>query len=475
MTSPLVTGGYLALKSKLNSKYVRYMPEHTEGKVLQVSGLDAVSPYTRFQAEPSKKHEGHVHLKCCYNSKYWVAREVNGVWCLFGDANEPEEDLSKPSCMLFRRGSTTNDSDDSYTELIQAKLMGHVYMVSDDSDPTTTLLGCLLLQDVQSSDKDPYMFSVIDLDKQMVLPKHICFKGDNDMYGRIFDDHQYVQFSSNDIGDPQVRHTIHTNEDGTIRIKSDGTDRFWRRDQNWIKADSNDNTSNDPNTLFRAVKLDDADLFALQNVGNNNYCKRLSYNNKDNCLNASLPTITKEALLRLEEAVLSRKIYGVEYHVKDAKIHGSKVLTMATAQAVNRASTENTATLTLNFSVTRQRKWESSISLKLGVTTTIKAGVPSVARAEVELQTELTGSYTWGKSDTRTEEHSVEYALAVPAMTKLNLNVLATQGMCDVPFSYLQEDVLTDGEKVIRKFDDGIYRGVNSYNFTYQVKEEKLI
>lgn len=354
--------------------------------------------------------------------------------------------------------------------------MGHVYMASDYDATRTTLSGCLLLEDKQRSNKDPYMFSVIDLDKQMVLPRHICFKADNDMYGRIFDDNNYVQFSSDDIGDPRVRHTIHTNEDGTIRIKSDHTDRFWRRDPNWIKADSNDTTTNDPNTLFRAVKLGGGDgySFALQNVGNNNYCKRLSYDHRDSCLNAALPTITKEAQLRLEEAVLSRKIYGVEYHVMDAKIHGSKVLTMATAQAVNRASTGNTATLTLKFSVTRVRTWESSVSLKLGVTTTIKAGVPNIASAEVELQTELTGSYTWGKSDTRTEEHSVVYELEVPAKTKLNLHVLATQGMCDVPFSYLQEDVLTDGEKVVRKFDDGIYRGVNSYDFTYQVKEEKL-
>jgi hypothetical protein len=34
---------------------------------------------------------------------------------IFGEADEPEEDLFKPSCTLFRRGSS--EYDDSYYEL----------------------------------------------------------------------------------------------------------------------------------------------------------------------------------------------------------------------------------------------------------------------------------------------------------------------------------------------------------------------
>ncbi|GJN06743.1 hypothetical protein PR202_ga24499 [Eleusine coracana subsp. coracana] len=99
MLPSLVTGGCIALKSKLNGKYLRYSPEN--GKVLEVTGEDCISPYTRFCVEPSKKHDGHIHIRCCYNNKYWVAREVNHEWCLMGDANEPQEDLSDPSCTLL--------------------------------------------------------------------------------------------------------------------------------------------------------------------------------------------------------------------------------------------------------------------------------------------------------------------------------------------------------------------------------------
>ena len=109
MSSPLVTGGCFALKSKINGKYLRYSPE--KEKILEVSGEDVLSPYTRFCAEPSKEHDGHIHIRCCYN-KYWVAREVNQQWCLMGDANEPQEDLSDPSCTVLRHEPSSVHVDD---------------------------------------------------------------------------------------------------------------------------------------------------------------------------------------------------------------------------------------------------------------------------------------------------------------------------------------------------------------------------
>ncbi|CAL4896494.1 unnamed protein product [Urochloa decumbens] len=308
----------------------------------------------------------------------------------------------------------------------------------------------------------------------MELPKHVCFKGDNGLYlsARVIQGYNYLQFSSNDIGDPTVRHTVHTNRDGTIRIKSDHFGKFWRRSPNWIWADSDDTAGDNPDTVFRAVRF--GDMFALQNLGNNYYCTRLTTERKVSCLNASVPSINMWAHLRLEEAVLSRRIYSIEYRVMDAKVHTQKVQTMATETAVNRTGTASAAKLTLKYSVAKRRTWDSSVSLKLGVKTTIQAGVPEVASSSVEIRHEFSASYTWGESVSEMEEQSVQYDLPVPAYTKVTLRMMGRQGSCDVPFSYYQEDILTDGQKVVNKFDDGIYHGVNSYDFTSEVTEEKL-
>ncbi|KAL6641728.1 hypothetical protein ACP70R_019909 [Stipagrostis hirtigluma subsp. patula] len=473
MSSPLVTGGCIAVKSKHNGKFLRYMPAH--GRILQMCGDDAKSPFTRFHVEPSKKHGGHVHIRCCYNNMYWVAREVNREWRLYGDANEPQEDLTHPSCTLFRPGPNGFN-------LQHARLKRTVYMLPDAHPNAKTLgAGCMLLGNKDKPGQDAQMLSVINLTVPL-LPEHICFKGDNGKYLSCQDieGHNYLQFSSTDIGDPTVRHTALLNYytyDSYV-IRSDYVDDIggmcWRLSPNWIWADTVSAyaySNNDCN--FRVRKV--GDKFALQNLGNNNYCMRLSTEGKWDCLNAAVPTIPREAQLRLEELVLSRRIYGIEYDLKDARVYGEKVLSMDTQTSTNRTGTPYTAMLNLRYSVTTQKTWSSSASVKLAAKITITAGPPQIlSSTSIEIQSEITESYTWGETESRTEEKSVNYEVRVPAYTKVTLTLLATQGTCDVPFSYYQEDVLTDGQKVVTEFDDGIYRGVNSYNFKSELKEEKL-
>ncbi|KAG2658038.1 hypothetical protein PVAP13_1KG167700 [Panicum virgatum] len=402
MSSPLVTGGCFALKSKINGKYLRYSPE--KEKILEVSGEDVLSPYTRFRAELSREHDGHVHIRCCYNNKYWVAREVNQQWCLMGDANEPQEDLSDPSCTVLRHEPSSVHVDD--VNLEHARLKRSVYMRADAHPTEKTLrAGSLLLGNKDKPDEeDAYTFSVINLEGQMLLPKYVCFKGDNGMYLRarkVEWNLNYLEFSSDDIADPTVRNIIHTNSDGTIRIYSSHYGKFWRRSPNWIWGDSDDTTSRNPDTVFRALLLGGGKC-ALQNLGNNNYCK---------------------------------------------------------------------SKLTISYSVTTERRWDSNVSWKLGVTTTIKAGVPAIAETSVEISSEFSGSYTWGETQSHTEQQSNEEEIEVPAHSKRTVRVVATEGTCEIPFSYIQEDMLTTGEIVVTKMHDGIYRGVNSYGFETQINE----
>ncbi|KAI9070549.1 hypothetical protein K1719_047487 [Acacia pycnantha] len=87
---------------------------------------------------------------------------------------------------------------------------------------------------------------------------------------------QYLQFASNDVGDDTtVGNEIFTTHDGSIRVKSDYFGKFWRRSPNWIQDDSNDTTNNNSDTLFWPVKVDN-NVVALRNLGNNNFCKRLT-------------------------------------------------------------------------------------------------------------------------------------------------------------------------------------------------------
>ncbi|KAL6594381.1 hypothetical protein ACP70R_048574 [Stipagrostis hirtigluma subsp. patula] len=501
----IAQGGRFAFKSK-NSKYLCYLPSRClppseENKAqgggetqkpcinLAMNGDDAKNPYARFSLEPSRKpgNEGLVHIRCCYNNKYWVPvavphsddtgnkRKQTVILCT---ANKPEDDKSKSTCTLFRP-SGWSPTENSIRFLYKEK---PVCLENVDQ------VDCLIVRH-GSNIEDAHEFTAIDLEThEMVLPEEVCFRGDNGLYLRAVDDTGLLQFSSNDIGDPTAKHTIVTDENGTIRIKNNYLEKFFSLKKETelkygIYADAVPGGKN--TTKFHLVKLDNNATIALyvkDDDGSNRYCRRFTIDGqKQDLFSASTKGIIKEAMLQMQEAVLSRRIYNVEYHTLDARVYGQKTLTMSAAQAINRSSKENKAKLTLKYSSSKQATWESSVSAMAGVAVTMKVEVPEIVEVlgadigfEIQSHYEVSASYNWGETNLDTTEQSVEYEITVPPKTKVRLCLVATQGVCEIPFSYMQEDILTNGGKVTSRLEDGLFRGVNSYDFQYEVKESPI-
>ncbi|KAJ9697187.1 hypothetical protein PVL29_009110 [Vitis rotundifolia] len=432
---------YVVLKSKYNNKYLRYIHEDVQiHGFLQFSGEEVVTPYSKYQVEMAKNGKGLVHIRCCYNNKYWVRWSKNHWWIVAG-ADEPDEDQSSWSCTFLPppygsclfAGSTSPDND---------------------------------LRDV---------CTIIDWESLLLLPKHIAFKGDNGYYlnARTIEGHPYLEFASSDIGDPTVGNEVFTTHDGSVHIKSDYFGRFWRRNPNWIWADSDDSTTNNPDTLFWPIRVD-KNVVALRNLGNNNFCKRLTTEGKISCLNAGVSTISREARLEVAELVLSRNIYNVNFRLMDARIYDQRVIVMTTGEAINMTQEPHTQQVKLSYTETKSRTWKGSVSLKLGVKITMESGVPFIADGKLEISSEFSSTYERGETESVTTAMETVYNVTVPTMTKVTVSMIATQGSCDVPFSYSQRDTLTDGKNVVYNMDDGVYVGVNCFNVKYHTKEEKL-
>lgn len=62
----------------------------------------------------------------------------------------------------------------------------------------------------------------------------------------------------------------------------------------------------------------------------------------------------------------------------------------------------------------------------------------------------------------------------VPPMKKVTVKAIATNGVCHVPFSYKQKDVLTNGQEVIQEFTDGMYFGIKTSSMKFHLIEEDL-
>ncbi|CAL1383679.1 unnamed protein product [Linum trigynum] len=398
---------YVVLKCKYNNKYMRYTHEDVQQHgLLQFTGEQAVSPYAKFQVEPSKTVSGLVHLRCTYNNKYWVRWSETQYW-ISGGADNPEEDQSKWSCTLFK--PVFVEKDDHKTVRFLHVQLNH-YACLFRSDPP---FGNFVYAGWEEPNSD-----LCD----------VC--------------HEYLEFSGSDLGDPSVGNEVFTNPDGSIRIKSDYFNKFWRRSPNWIWGDSSDSTAGNADTLFWPVKVGKS-IVALRNYGNNYFCKRLTTEGKTSCLNAGVSTISREAQIGVEELVISRSIYDVDFRLMDARIYDQSIVTMATGVASNGTSNPNTAKVKLSYTDTKSSTWS--------------------------------GGYTWGETNESSNTLETEYEVSVKPMSLTRISLLATRGSCDIPYSYTQRDTLTNGSQVAYRMDDGVYTGINSFNFKYETKEEKLV
>ncbi|GMP57790.1 hypothetical protein CsSME_00021718 [Camellia sinensis var. sinensis] len=309
-----------------------------------------------------------------------------------------------------------------------------------------------------------------------------------------------------------VCNEVITTPNGSVRIKSHHLGKFWgRNNQNWILADSttsgNNNNNDDNSSVLTRIFLGllgkgrnqkqkqennspESDMLlwptkvgnnvvALRNLGNGKLCKILSSaNGKINCLSAYVSIISTEVHLEVDETVTSRKIYNVNFGLRDARIYNRSILTLATEDAINRTQEPKTVDVKLSYLESKTRAWNSNVSLKLlGVKTTIQTTVALIiAEGKIELSGEFSGDYQWGQTESLTTDEENLYKVSVPPMTMVRVNLIATKASCDIPFSYEQLDTttLTDRQQITETMDDGIYTGSNCFDFKYETEQEKL-
>ncbi|KAK9117092.1 hypothetical protein Sjap_016039 [Stephania japonica] len=415
-------------------------------------------PRLRFLLEESRKFKGLVHIKSCYNNRYWVRKqstETGFLDTIAAESEKPEEDQSKPSCTLFKPVYAGNE--------------GHVCELRCLGSENGALFLTLDRGQLSLSKSPTLLFEIVEWDKMVIFPKYVTFKDANGyLSAGNTQGLPHLQFASQDITDPTIGNEVFVNENGTIRIKSTHLGKFWKRSANGILCDAEEKDSFQPDCLFRPVKLGD-NTVALCNLGNNQFCKGLTTKGKKNCLNAADLDITKEAHLLVEELVSSRTIYNVEYHVEAAKVDIDRKVIMANYTLENLTPETNWKTVKLGYNDSKTNTWNAPVSLKVSGEMTFKVGVPFIASSEVKISLEVTRSYEWGDSSTPSKYVEVSSTVAVPPMSKRKVMVVASKGKCHVPFSYYQRDLLVNGQYVTVKKHDGLYTGVNYFNFSRKI------
>ncbi|KAL6143692.1 hypothetical protein ACLB2K_054387 [Fragaria x ananassa] len=419
----------IALRSHAFDTYLSYSNDsdsETHG-LLKVNGEIVISRLAKFQVVSATIGTGLVHIRSSHNRKFLRRRIEGNLWSgdiyLSPDADEPEEDQSKWSCTLFepRLFSPGNHVQVRFIH-VQTKRYA---TAMEEVRGGKRFFG---LTEVHSSAS--WIFDVIDLESMVILPKHVAFKGHTGNYLKLVEDAKH-RFISTDEGLPESWYEVDTDRHGRVGIMS-------REDKKHCFA------------LKRTMHWEPIDL-----------------------LTAPFTSIAASTHLRLEELVLSRRIYETSFDLANAVIYGETPIIMASASASNNTSADNTVELKFEYKESQSSTWSSSHSWMVGVSLTAEFKVPFIGGTEVTAETQFSGSYDWGTTITSETTLGTTYTATVPAYSSIIVSLLATKGTCDVSFSYYQRDVLYDGSTEIFRKDDGLFTGINTYKFHYVVTTTK--
>ncbi|KDP27103.1 hypothetical protein JCGZ_20327 [Jatropha curcas] len=458
---------FCVLKSNFGGKYLRYVREEKQHRYIRCDREDILDPFSKFKVERAKSNKDLVNIRCCYSNKYWRRTETDDYIVAAADA--VEEDTSKWSCTLFKPLA-----NDDITFRFQHVQNGNnvCYFRSND-----VYGSCLIVRFPFEQTDGTDLFTITDWESLVILPKHVAIKGDNGKYlfyrGGGGDDH--MEFGATDIGDNRVGEQIFTNPDGSILVKHDSNGKFWRATPNWIYPITTDASDSDPAVSFWPIKLE-GNAIALRSKGNDRFLRRTDYGGTVNCLAAAswATTIDRQSHLVLEELVKVRQIYDVEYLLDDATIYDESILTLARSCVSN--STQQTQQIEVKMSYTEAWKyeWTTSTSTSASISMKVSLGIPKIMDSSIEVNEKWEKEYEWGTTIDGSLQLTKTIPVSVPPMTKTTVSLLATLGSCNVPFSYTQQDTLTDGNLDVSVKHDGVYSGVNCFKFRTETSEEKL-
>ncbi|CAN1833467.1 hypothetical protein LINPERHAP1_LOCUS33784 [Linum perenne] len=315
------------------------------------------------------------------------------------------------------------------------------------------------------------MFQVVDWESLVILPKHLAFKSNNNLYlgalGRDHDENEgLLQFRVADVGDKLVANEVDTRIDGTVRITNVSLEASWiLRGEDYVWADDKSILAPVPKSLFRATKVND-DTIALRNLGNNLLCKRFTGAVIKDGLNAMESELTSYTNLVLTELVSSRTITNLKFHLNNGWVYKTKDVTLNPGINVSNETEEaQTLEVKIPYKNIKTSTWRATNStLKLGPTVTIQPEqIPNIFDSSVIVMTNPDESeYVWGET---------VYELTLPPSSKVIVKLWATEGTCDVPLTYTRQDVLDEStrEEEVYVMEDGVYTGTNYFDLEVNV------
>ncbi|XP_074289662.1 uncharacterized protein LOC141614838 isoform X2 [Silene latifolia] len=399
-----------------------------------------------------------IHIRCLYNNKFLV--RDGSTELITASSKEKVEDQMKEICTLFRYTVTGNNT----MKLIHVQT-GRTVSIEGPEEP---LIGYYLCVKPSGSEAILEVEALtIDVNRIIKLPKYVVFKGDNGKYLRSSETQFQVEVLGQDRHDKEAWFETFPTSNGDVRLKSVRAGKFLRRraGDNGIVADTDDPTSYDSDTVFEIAKLSSGSV-ALRNRGNDRYFQRMP--DLKDCLSANADSGIKLAEMLVEEPVTDRKV-EIQYRLQDARIYDTKPVTWTSAEVRNPTKEENYFTLETKYTESFTWSWHVSGSITTNVSVKLSAGIPFITKAESTVEVGATVESGYEETRNNTKEHMASITVKIPAGEKRAARMLSMQAKCDVPYTSVQIDTLANNTQVVTRLQDGVFHGLNGYQFVLEV------
>ncbi|CAM0908695.1 unnamed protein product [Alopecurus aequalis] len=450
------------------------------------------TPAQKFYLEPAKLHPRLLHIRCADGNKYLVAQQLGNELLVTATADEPEEDLTMPSCTLFN----IYDAGNGCVRIQHRDTNKYVGMISLSSPEKLYLH----IGDGNTSAED--VFCIFHLSDQKELPKYILIKGDNNKYlnptrtGLKYalavdcGTNWFQEFSGSENNDETLIYETFTDDYGLVRLKHYtsgnvcrclklcfGTD-YIVFTVKWYNYEIDTNILEDtiyevPDTLFKVV-IKEGNKIALQSIINGKFIKMRTIDQSIYPLGAdAINCYPRETTLQIELPVKSREIYDVQY--RQGGTNTSNTIKISRQQVIATNGTHQTdhVTNTVEMFQKTESKWDAHLSLDIGIKGSMSVKFPFLADFGVE--SHFHGEYNWGETKLDSTKSTTKFEYDVPPMTKIVCTIYSRVLEVDVPFSYKVRDILINGKEApCREMHDGIYRGVRSTDVDIKTHEEEM-
>ncbi|KAI3925307.1 hypothetical protein MKX01_035424 [Papaver californicum] len=464
---------FVIFQSNRNNLYLHIDKENPNvPNALRFEGSYSFGLETRFEVVPATTGTGLIHIRCLQNNKYWTNLDGTKDSLVTAMAVKPMENQSDKQCTLFQPIFLYPDNN----RIISLRHVSTGYYVAFfmGNDKCYGLL-CLS----QFPDVDYDVCTLLDWESIVVLPDLIRIHGDNGNHLKALED-GYMDYNIKADDSSLFDYEVSASIFGGIRLKNVAFHKYWTHmdDSDWVllKQAEADTTYHDTKTVFLPTKID-GNRIIMRCLKNSLFCNRYTAEaeNKRSCL-ATLNNYPDEfSTMEIEEPVVSRKIDNVRYHHSDSRLYNEKKsVALISDDSSNKTQHPITTQLDLKTTVSNTTNWSTSISLKMGVKMNITSGVPFIESGEIQISGDVTKSYEWGETVTESLELGCVKTITVAPMTRLKASLIATRLSYDIPFSYMQCDVLKNGSTKVTEKNDGICTGHNGYDYKYEVVSHPL-